>query len=143
MRKLSALWRLAPSDRRLLCEAVLLLVLTYVASRTIRFRTLVSFVRLAPRRGNQSRGVSAFSEVRRVRWAVGLAGRVVPWKTSCLAKAVTAKLMLNRRNTPSTLHLGVCADTNVFGAHAWLLSGETVITGAAGMQAYVPVAAVT
>ncbi len=69
--------------------------------------------------------------IKRISWAVQVASRRAFWESKCLVRAITAKLMLRRRRISSTLYLGVARDGNQsMVAHAWLRSGETVVTGA-------------
>ncbi|MGD8781902.1 MAG: lasso peptide biosynthesis B2 protein [Ignavibacteria bacterium] len=44
-------------------------------------------------------------------------------------KYCTEKLILKKRNIPSTLYLGVKKDDNKMEAHAWLRIGDKIITG--------------
>jgi hypothetical protein len=57
--------------------------------------------------------------------------RHLPGECKCLAQAVAAKMMLGRRGVPSTLYLGLAKDEQQkLRAHAWLRSGEVIVTGA-------------
>jgi hypothetical protein len=62
--------------------------------------------------------------------------KVFPWKTLCLCEAVTAKIMLNRRQIVSTLYLGVAKEKGTLIAHAWLRCGTTYVTGKQGMERF-------
>ena len=77
----------------------------------------------------------------RVRQAVTMAARNVPWNAVCLPQAMAAKAMLARRGCGSSFHLG--ADFDAQGkliAHAWLVAGGTVVVGAAGIADVTPLA---
>lgn len=59
------------------------------------------------------------------------------FKPKCLAEAIVAKRMLNRKEIPSTLYMGVAKDqNNKMIAHAWLRCGDTIVTGKKGMEKY-------
>ncbi len=56
--------------------------------------------------------------------------RYLVWARKCLVEAIAAKRMLDRRNIPATLYMGVAKDKNgKMIAHAWLRSGNIWITG--------------
>lgn len=42
------------------------------------------------------------------------------WKNKCLVMSFTSKLMLNRRNIDSKLHLGLKKENNLMLAHSWV-----------------------
>lgn len=62
--------------------------------------------------------------------------KAFPWKTLCLCEAVTAKIMLNRRQVVSTLYLGVAKEKGTLIAHAWLRCGASYVTGKRGMEKF-------
>jgi hypothetical protein len=68
--------------------------------------------------------------------AIARGRRVFPWKPRCLCEAVSAKIMLNRRNVKSTLYLGVAKDKGSLIAHAWLICGTKFVTGRAGAEKF-------
>ncbi len=77
----------------------------------------------------------AVREVLDVGWAVQAAAGWVPWDSRCLAQALAAGLMLQRRGLPSTLYLGVRKEgRGGFSAHAWLRCGPHFVTGGDGGQ---------
>lgn len=77
----------------------------------------------------------------RVSWAVNVAGRHAPWKSTCLIEAVAAKLALRRRGIPSTLYLGAGRDENQkICYHAWVRIGENIVAGGPINKSYVVVA---
>lgn len=69
--------------------------------------------------------------VRRVRWAILAASPLTPWKSNCFPQALTAKILLRRRNIRSTLYLGAAFKTDAEGlqGHAWLRCVPYYITG--------------
>ena len=59
----------------------------------------------------------------------GLVARL-PWKSSCLVKALAAHKMLKRRCIPHKVHIGVGNNPgDSISAHAWLSSGDRIIIG--------------
>lgn len=60
-----------------------------------------------------------------IRRAVERAGAFSPWRNRCLVSSLAAKRMLNRRDIPSVLSLGVSRGSRGrVVAHAWLKSGN-------------------
>jgi hypothetical protein len=66
----------------------------------------------------------------RVQVAITRVDRYVPWGTECYTQALTAKLMLRRRNISTTLIVGFRKDVaGEIQGHAWLKIGPYYITG--------------
>ncbi len=72
--------------------------------------------------------------------AVETTARYLPWKCRCLVQAMAGKKMLDKRQIPATLYLGVSkAEEKGLAAHAWLRSGEFILTGDIGLNRFVVV----
>ncbi|WP_188118501.1 lasso peptide biosynthesis B2 protein [Thermoclostridium caenicola] len=66
-----------------------------------------------------------------VGFAINIVSNHTPWKSECLVKALAAQFILKVLNISSTLYLGVSKDdSNHLTAHAWVRSGNQIITGA-------------
>jgi len=57
------------------------------------------------------------------------ASSCTPWQSLCMVQAVTAQFILKCFSISSTLYLGVSKTNNQLSAHAWLRSGNEVVTG--------------
>lgn len=80
-----------------------------------------------------SRGARVTTEAARIGWAISVAARYVPWRADCLIQAMAATAWLRRRGLAGDFYLGVAKDeTGALSAHAWLRSGDVVVTGACG-----------
>ncbi len=129
---LSKFSRLRWRERGRLGEAFFYLALARIALLFIPFK------RLAARLGKQQHQSPAtlalpiqHAQARRIGWAVTTMSRYVPWDSACLAQAVAAKWMLQKRGLTSTMYLGVAYDAQKkMLAHAWLRCGEVYVTGA-------------
>jgi hypothetical protein len=55
--------------------------------------------------------------------------KVLRFNDRCYPEAITAKLMLRKRNIGSTLYVGVRKDPDKVLAHAWLRCGSIIVTG--------------
>lgn len=72
---------------------------------------------------------SELAVVDQIAWAIATSSRYTPWRSNCLARAIAAKIMLRRRRITSTLYLGLKRNADQLEAHAWLRSGEKIVTG--------------
>ena len=136
-RRLHRLLRLSWAERLLLIEASFWLGLARLAILALPFRWI------APRLGRHVAGAAPAGapgqadRLRRIAWAVTAASRHTPWKSACLAQAIAAKVMLRLRGLPSTLYLGVAKDGDGgLDAHAWLRSGDLILTGERGRERF-------
>jgi hypothetical protein len=135
-RKLQAFLGMPGSTRLLVCEAILTLALARLIVLTVPFRLLAPWLSRAPQTTSSDKAL-----LLRVRAALTVAARNVPWSAVCLPQAMAAKAMLARRGCGSSFHLG--ANYNAQGkliAHAWLVAGGTVVVGAAGIGGVTPLA---
>ena len=123
------------ADWATLTEAVVMLTVTHLAVRVLPIRLTI---RVFGRPDSQAR--AALGEPRRRQvWRIGqMVGGVaarLPMKPQCLARALAAKLMLERRGIGSTLYLGVRLDSvaapaaEAMRAHAWLMADGTPVVG--------------
>lgn len=55
--------------------------------------------------------------------------KFIPWKGKCLVQALAGKLLLRYFGLPGTIFLGVMKKDGNMKAHAWLISGDTFISG--------------
>ena len=68
--------------------------------------------------------------VRLIGWAIASAGARVPWRSDCLVQAMAAAAWLHELGHGWTLNIGVRRGPGgALEAHAWLASGDEIITG--------------
>jgi Transglutaminase-like superfamily len=128
--------RISAADRRLVCEAGLILALARLTVLTVPFRVLAPWLRRAP-----ETACCDAQLVRAVGRAITIAARNVPWNAMCLPQALAAKAMLARRGCGSAFHLGATYDSNGnLIAHAWVVAGGQVVVGTAGIPSMSPLA---
>jgi len=78
--------------------------------------------------------------VRQVRSAMGSILRRIPWRPTCLMRAIAAQRVLARRQVASRLTLAVLPTPGTtVDAHAWLEAAGTVVTGRSEMERYAPI----
>lgn len=141
------LFRLSAADRRLVMETLILLGLARAAVMILPFRWLAGILgqreKSAAAKIETSAALPA-SQIRRIAWAVRRIACHTPWRSNCLAKAVAGRFMLRRRQIASTLYFGMIKDSEGrLAAHAWLKSGDVVLTGGSNLDRYTIVATFT
>jgi len=75
---------------------------------------------------------SADGAIRHARYVTRRLQRVaahLPWRTTCLVRAIAGALLLRRRGVASTIRFGVKREDGKLAAHAWLLVGDTMVLG--------------
>jgi Transglutaminase-like superfamily len=142
VKRLDELRSLPPQERWALVEAMLSLVLARM-SLLIPFRWLARFLgHLDP---GIDRSIVVLSADERyaalcVRRAVLRVDRL-PWRSTCLVRALAARIMLRRRHLPSILQFGVGRTPRELSAHAWVRCGEIDVVGAETAADFAPIAA--
>jgi hypothetical protein len=132
-------------ERALLAEALLCLVLARLALRIFPFRWTTRLLAFQPGEGGfretGAQDADSVSRANRVRWALTIASRRVPWHSDCITRALAGACMLRLRCKSSVLAVGVSNSilSGDLQAHAWLLSGGVVVTGGRVHQAFRPI----
>jgi hypothetical protein len=135
IRRLNKLGRLSWRHCWLLLQAVSWLGLARLAVLTLPMPWITPYLGRHRQESPHTDQPGQGAVVKQVAWAVQMMSRCTPWDSNCLAQAIAAKRMLQRRKISSTLYLGVARkDAAALEAHAWLRSGTVVVTGAQGMD---------
>lgn len=137
MSLLNRIPRTLASERLLLIEAAFFMTLARLAVSFVPFR------RLAPYLGQHMKeSPEETSELHRIRAhriarSIQRVNPLLPWTCTCLGQALAAMVMLRRCGHGSTLYLGVTRgiDSQI-DAHAWLRSGDVIVTGAQQQPRY-------
>ena len=120
---------LTGNERHLFIESFLLHLWVGLLVKVIPFRWIA---RLFTGHPSSVSGMQS-EEIESVKRAIQRAGSISPWKNRCLVSSLVGRSMLNRRNIPSQLSLGVSKDAGGRTvAHAWLISGTVDVTGKQG-----------
>jgi hypothetical protein len=128
-------------DRLVLIEALAWLGIARFAVGALPFHWIASYLGHRQRESPAMADPGQQERVRRIGRAVVTMSRHTPWESQCLVQAIAAKMMLRRRGVPSTLYLGVTKDDATgLSAHAWVRSGDVVLTGAAGRERFTVIA---
>src|SRR5262245_54130090 len=123
MRRLLKFWSLPRVEKYWLCEAGILLLLSNLSIKTVPFRQIYKF--LHGHRNARTRIVpDAAENVELVRLSLSRAANLLPWKSQCLSRSISAFVMLRRRGIPAIMFVGVKSveDSSLL-AHAWIQTG--------------------
>ncbi|MBW4652682.1 MAG: lasso peptide biosynthesis B2 protein [Kaiparowitsia implicata GSE-PSE-MK54-09C] len=139
MRRLRKFLHLSSSDRTLLIEALIVILVLKLGLWLLPFRVLhtyslkLSQVLMQPHGLEGHRIQSIVQSIEIVTWHI-------PGKAKCLARAMAVQFMLRRRNHQTSLHIGVTKRTDsVLEAHAWLeYDGVIVIGGVPDFNRFKP-----
>jgi hypothetical protein len=140
MRRLGNFLRLSSGDRRLLVMAAVLLATIRLGLALLPYRKLQGLV-------NRLAGVSPPGDLaspvspERIGLAVTRASRAVPGAT-CLAQALAAKVLLERRGHPARVRVGIGrAEGARLLAHAWVECEGRIMLGGTDLTRYTPLSA--
>jgi hypothetical protein len=140
MQMLGKFLRLSSSDRRLFVEAAIWLGIARLAVLVVPFRWITPFFGTHMVESTENTTPDHKDIMGRVSWAVQTASRHLPWECKCLAQAIAGKGMFKTRRVPSTLYLGLLKDGGEkLKAHAWLRTGDLIVTGARDMDRFIVV----
>jgi len=123
--------RLSWRDAKLLARCLLTVAATRLGLTVVGYRRL-------PQPSACANAPAPPHLVARVRAGVTWASRFVP-RATCLTQALACRYLLARQGYATTLRIGVRPDARqAFTAHAWLLSGDSVVIGGdlASLQTY-------
>ncbi len=129
-------------DVGLAAEALALLVAARLGLWLLPFAVMRRLLRACVRPGR-----GAPHQPEQLAWAVAAAARRLPASfRDCLPQALVAESLLQRHGAPAQLVIGVRrrGGAGPVEAHAWVLSGDRVVTGwLDDLPSYVPLASAT
>jgi len=128
-------WR----ERGLFVEAFFLLGVMRTAILLLPFRKIAGMMGLVQGSTSTESVSSLPVNPSDIGWSIRAAAKRTHWESACLAQALTGMVMLGRRGINATLYLGVAkdeSDPETLNAHAWLRCGDTILTGAGGVERY-------
>ena len=131
---------LEKTEKKLFVEAYVVLGLTRLALLTMSFKRIVA----ALEHHQYPVELLALSEkdcliAQTIGRAIQRAANHTLWDSACLAQALTAQRMLQKRRIPGVFYLGVIKNNSwkeKMKAHAWSQCGNSVITGGKGHEKF-------
>jgi hypothetical protein len=141
-RKLDRFFHLSPGERRAFFEAACMLLFVRLAVLLLPFRWIAPRLTACVSGSPVKHGTKLDHQAALIGQSIDRAGYYMPWKSTCLVRAITGKFMLRRRRISNTLYLGVAWDEpHAMAAHAWLCCGNRIVTGAREKERFAVVAA--
>src|SRR5262245_51853802 len=120
MRRLAKFWSITRHEKKLLCEASVLLLLSKVSIRTIAFKHIDSFLRTRWR-DDIEYGNDREQEIWLLRRSVSRAATILPGKSRCLSRSIVEFIMMRRRGIPAVMLAGAkFSSHSSLEAHAWV-----------------------
>ncbi len=141
--KIGKIIRLSSENRRLAVEVFVLLFCARMAIISLPFRWIAKTLgeKEDPRGEVDKSSKPNDLELNRIGWTIRRVSVHTPWKSNCLAQAITAQNMLARRNRTSEIYFGLKrGKDSKMEAHAWLKSDDTILTGGGELEKYAVVA---
>jgi Transglutaminase-like superfamily len=139
MRLLRKVLQWSSADRRLVLESAVTLIWARISLLLFPFAVLARRLGVPQSETSLESDPHSDAVVARVRWAVNGVSNRLPWKSSCLVRALAGQRVLARRRLPATLYFGVRRKDEELQAHAWLRSGRIFVSGDDVMADFTPI----
>lgn len=113
-------------------EYLLFLEAWYFLAKARLMLVFQPFKKIIPTlRNSTKKNQGSVQQLEQIQLSIARACVRSPWRTKCFEQALAAKMMLKRRDIESTIFFGVrkADDGKNIHAHAWLKSGDIIITG--------------
>lgn len=136
LRKIRTLRQLPFEAVSLFAQAIFISTCVKLALLLLPFKIIKPYLG-CPGKESDKDAINDSTYLRNVQTALRLCNKYTPWKTNCYVLALTGKILLNRKNTVSTLYFGFRkTDNNEYEGHAWLRSGSIIISGKQNIPSY-------
>ena len=117
-------------EQALYLEVTFWLGISRLAILMVPFRWVAPCLGTHMASSDENDAAAGHEAVRSVSRAIRTMSRHLPWECKCLAQAISGKMMLRRKQIPSTLYLGVAKkEDGDLNAHAWLCAGDIILLG--------------
>jgi hypothetical protein len=136
-RKIIKFFRIPWPEKWLLAETLCLTGVVRLSIILLPFRWLSPMLGQHMMESPSEEEAGILDAARQVGWAVDTASRYTPWASKCLVQAIVGKVLLRQRGISNTLYLGVGQEEGEgLTAHAWLRSGNIILTGSHGRERF-------
>ena len=137
IRKFTAL---SLEEKKLFLEAYMMLGVMRAAILTVSFKRLTRSLELHTQQPDLATLTQTQQErAIKIGQAIMRAAAYTPWESACLVQSLTAQKMLQKRGISGVFYLGVAKDEEgkeKIKAHAWTQSGDAIIIGGKGHEAF-------
>lgn len=136
IQKFKKFTKLPKEEKKLFIEAYVTLGIMRMAILMVSFKRLTRSLRHSAKKEVLAElGKEERKTAQSVGQAIMSASAHTPWESACLAQALTARKMLQKRGISGVFYLGVAKDDQreeKMKAHAWSQCGDVIITGGRG-----------
>ena len=130
-------FRLNKLERKILISIFFWLVYSFILVRFIPLRWFNHILGEYNKEFNIEPDEQKRDIIRLIQKNIRRCKKVLPWNVKCFEEAIAAKKMLEKQNVKTTLYLGVDKELEKkLIAHAWLKTGNKIITGSKGHKKY-------
>jgi len=113
----------------LILEAYFFMIFSKIALSLFSFKWVAGFMGNLMSESSEEDNYKK-EELKLISDSIQISDRNIPMKTECYVQALAARLMINRRKMESTIYLGLMKDEKGdTKGHAWLRSGNFIVTG--------------
>ena len=116
-------------------EVFLELTLACIQLKTHEFKELAAKLGSSKAESSQ-KPIEPTQEMRYLKGLIPRIAELLPWRCVCFPQAIAGQKILNKKNIPSTLYLGLQKEDEEMKAHAWLRAGQYIVTGDNGIHRY-------
>jgi hypothetical protein len=137
MRAMTRFLNLSLTDKFLAFRLLMLLGFYRWQVLTVPFKRWVKPVGKIGQQVDETPSPTHRAMLRKLLSGIPLISKKTPWRSNCLAQALTAAHILRKKQIAYTLYLGV--NTNQpqsLSAHAWLQVGKLILTGNEQLSQY-------
>ena len=132
LHKIKTLANLPFDTMGLFVKAVFISAIVRFTLLFLSFRKVLRWLGTAQKETSQHLNEAQQQYAQKVKSALWLCNKYTPWKTECYVQALTARILLRQRNVPSTIYIGFLRTAEQMKGHAWLRSGNLIVTGNKG-----------
>ena len=117
-------------NKLLFAEALITSAYVRFTLSFLPFKIVKSWLGKTNARPNVELSPAQLLQIKKTYHTLKLCDKYAFWKTECYTLALTGKILLRRRNIPSTLYIGWKKDNDKYEGHAWLkTANDAVISG--------------
>lgn len=131
------------AEKLLVLPSLMMLGLSRLAILALPFRWYVRVLGRVATQGEQAPPLSTEHNkaARSIGRSVRATAALTPWESVCLPQAMTASVLLKLRGIPHCVHFGLAPGEKApeaapMQAHAWIVAGERIVTGAPVLPEY-------
>src|SRR4051812_6735009 len=120
LRKIKTAFNMPGANRLLFAEALMTSACVRFTLSFLPFKKVMSWLGKTNVRPEIELTPEQIIQIKKTYHTSKLCNKYALWKTECYTLALTGKILLRRRNIPSTLYIGFKKNGEKYEGHAWL-----------------------